>query len=53
MDGTEVLVRKEGDRLILTPVRQNRLTALLDSWEPLDESMPEVADEPPQTRDEL
>ena len=26
MEGTEVLMRKEGDRLILTPIRKNRLT---------------------------
>ncbi len=53
LEGDEVLVRKEGDRLILTPVRKNRLMDLLASWEPLDEGLPEVADEPPQTRDAL
>lgn len=31
MDGTEVLMHKEGDRLILTPVRKNRLLDLLAS----------------------
>jgi antitoxin VapB len=29
MNGTEVLMRKEGDRLILTPIRKNRLLDLL------------------------
>lgn len=53
MDGTEVLMRKEGDRLILTPIRKNRLLDLLASWEPLDEGLPDVEDGPPQTRDEL
>jgi len=53
MEGTEVLMRKEGDRLILTPIRKNRLLDLLASWEPLDEGLPDVEDSPPQTRDEL
>lgn len=53
LEGTEVLIRKEGDRLILTPIRQNRLLALLASWTPLDESLPEVEDLPTQPRPEL
>ena len=53
MEGSEVLMRKEGDRLILTPIRKNRLLDLLASWEPLDEGLPEVEDLPPQNRDAL
>jgi antitoxin VapB len=53
MEGTEVLMRKEGDRLIITPIRKNRLLDLLASWEPLEEGLPEVEDAPPQRRDEL
>jgi antitoxin VapB len=53
MEGSEVLIRKEGDRLILTPIRKNRLLDLLASWEPLDESLPDLEDAPPQTRSEL
>ena len=53
MEGTEVLMRKEGDRLILEPIRKNRLLDLLSSWQPLDEGLPEVEDLPPQTRDAL
>jgi len=53
LEGTEVLVRKEGDSLILTPIRKNRLLELLASWEPLDEGLPEVHDLPPQQRAEL
>lgn len=52
MEGTEVLVRKEGDRLILTPIRTNRLLDLLASWEPLEDGLPDVEDACPQTRDE-
>lgn len=53
LEVTEVLMRKDGDRLILTPIRKNRLLDLLASWEPLDEGLPDVDDTPPQTRDEL
>ncbi len=53
MEGTEVLMRQEGDRLILEPIRKNRLLDLLSSWQPLDEGLPEVEDLPPQTRDAL
>ena len=41
------MIRKEGDRLIVEPVvKQNRLRALLASWEPLDEGLSESADPP-------
>ena len=53
LEGTEVLVRKEGDRLILTPIRRNRLLDLLASWTPLDDGLPEVEDLPLQQRDPL
>lgn len=53
MEGTEVLMHKEGDRLILTPIRRNRLLDLLASWEPLDEGLPELEDAPPQQREAL
>lgn len=53
LEGTEVLMRKEGDRLILTPIRKNRLLDLLATWTPLDEGLPEVDDLPPQQRTEL
>jgi hypothetical protein len=44
-------MRKEGDRLIITPIRRNRLLELLASWQPLDEDLPPVEDCPPQTRE--
>jgi len=53
LEGTEVLIRKEGDSLILTPIRKNRLLDLLASWAPLDDGLPEVEDLPPQERAEL
>ena len=51
MDGKEVLIRKDGDRLILTPISRNRLMELLASWEPLEEGLAEVEDTAPQNRD--
>ena len=53
LEGTKVLMRKEGDRLILTPIRKNRLADLLASWAPLKEDLPEVEDLPLQKRAEL
>lgn len=53
LEGTEVLVRKEGERLILTPIRKNKLMDLLASWEPLDDGLPDVEDLPAQDRAQL
>jgi antitoxin VapB len=53
LEGAEVLIRKEGNSLILTPIRKNRLLDLLASWSPLDEGLPEVEDLPPQERADL
>lgn len=53
MEGTEVLMRKEGDCLILTPIRKNRLVDLLASWTQLENALPEAEDLPPQQRDAL
>jgi hypothetical protein len=36
------ILRKEGDRLVVEPVRKGRLLALLDTLEPLDETFPDV-----------
>lgn len=41
-EGDEAIVRKEGDRLIVEPVRKGRLLALLGTLEPLDEAFPDV-----------
>jgi antitoxin VapB len=41
-EGDEAILRKEGDRLIVEPVRKGRLLALLGTLEPLDEPFPDV-----------
>lgn len=43
--GDEAIVRKEGDRLIVEPVRKDRLLALLGTLAPLDETFPDVDDD--------
>lgn len=43
-DGDEAIVRKEGDRLIVEPVRKRGLIELLDAMEPLDETLPDIDD---------
>ena len=52
-EGSEVLMRKEGHQLILTPIRKGRLLDLLASWGPLNETVPEVEDLPLQQRADL
>jgi antitoxin VapB len=50
--GTEAIIRKEGERLIVAPVPlRKQLLALLANWEPLDEEFPEVVDLPPAPED--
>ncbi len=50
LPGTEAIISRDGDRLVIEPVRSNRLAALLDSWGPLTE-VPEIADLPPAPED--
>lgn len=45
LEGYEVIVRKEGDRLIVEPIRQGRLLALLRTLEPLEEPFPDIDDD--------
>lgn len=42
LEGDEAILRKEGDRLIVEPVRKGRLLALLSTLEPLDEPFLDV-----------
>jgi len=47
----EALIRKEGERLIVEPVRKGRLLALLSTLEPLDEALPDVDEDLPRLDD--
>ena len=40
--GNKAILRKEGDRLIIEPVQRRSLLALLSTWEPLKENLPEI-----------
>jgi antitoxin VapB len=51
LEGEEAILRKEGDRLIVEPVRKGRLLALLATLEPLDEPFPDVDEDLPPLDD--
>ncbi|HET8995680.1 MAG TPA: AbrB/MazE/SpoVT family DNA-binding domain-containing protein [Acetobacteraceae bacterium] len=51
LPGSEAILSRDGDRLIIEPVRRRGLAALLDSWQPLTEDFPEAADAPPAPED--
>jgi antitoxin VapB len=42
LEGDEAILRKEGDRLIIEPVRKGRLLTLLAHLEPIEEEFPDV-----------
>lgn len=42
LEGDEAVIHREGDRLVIEPLRQGRLLALLERWKPLDEPFPDV-----------
>ena len=51
LEGDEALIHKEGDRLIVEPIRKGRLLALLASLTPLTEQFPSVDDDLPPLDD--
>jgi antitoxin VapB len=46
--GTQVVMRKEGNRVIIEPTEPKDLIAWLKTLEPLDEDFPEIDDPPPR-----
>lgn len=47
LEGTEAIMRQDGDRLIIEPIKpKNRLLAVLETLEPLDEAFPATEDAP-------
>lgn len=47
----EAILRKEGEKLIIEPVKKNNLSELLASWEPLTIEFPEITDPPIEAED--
>ncbi len=46
LPGSEAMISRDGDRLIIEPVRGKGLAALLDRWDALDEDLPAIDDPP-------
>ena len=47
LEGEEAIVHRDGDRLIVEPVRKGKLLTLLKSLEPLDVPFPDVDEDLP------
>ena len=47
LPGDEAIMHRDGDRLVIEPVRKRGLIALLKSMKPIDESFPEIDDPVP------
>ena len=47
LPGDEAIIHRDGDRLVIEPVRKRGLVALLRSMTPLDETFPEIDDPVP------
>ena len=44
LEGNEAILRKDGNRLIIEPVKKTSLLMLLASWKPLAEDLPDIND---------
>jgi antitoxin VapB len=44
LPGNEAIMHRDGDRLVIEPVRKRGLVALLRTMQPLDEDFPEIDD---------
>jgi antitoxin VapB len=48
LPGNEAILRKEGERLIIEPLRRRSLLAILATWKPEGEDFPHIEDRPPE-----
>jgi antitoxin VapB len=53
LPGNEAIMHRDGDRLVIEPVRKRGLVALLKSMKPLEENFPEIDDPVPAPESEL
>jgi antitoxin VapB len=51
LPGDEAIMHRDGDRLVIEPVRKRGLAALFKSMKPLDEDLPEIDDPIPAPED--
>ena len=51
LPGSDAIMFRDGERLVIEPIRRKGLTALLDSWEPMTEDFPEIEDRVPAPED--
>jgi antitoxin VapB len=47
LPGDEAIMHRDGDRLVIEPLRKRGLVALLKSMKPIEESFPEIDDPVP------
>jgi antitoxin VapB len=47
LPGDEAIMHRDGDRLVIEPVRKRGLVALLKAMEPLEEDFPGIDDQVP------
>jgi antitoxin VapB len=47
LPGSEAIMHRDGDRLIIEPVRKRGLSAFLRTMQPLQEELPEIDDPVP------
>ena len=47
LEGNEAIIRKEGDRLIVEPIRKGRLLTLLTTLPALEERFPDIDEDLP------
>jgi len=53
LPGDEAIMHRDGDRLVIEPVRKRGLLGLLQTMKPLDEKFPEIDDAAPPSEDVL
>ena len=53
LPGVEAIMHRDGDRLVIEPVRKRGLVALLKTMEPLAEEFPEIDDPVPASESVL
>jgi antitoxin VapB len=51
LPGEEAIMRRDGDRLVIEPIRKRGLVALLKTMQPLEGNFPEIDDPAPAPED--